>query len=122
VWVTARGSNALLAFSATKLRSSPAHAFLAGVRVGQAPVGFALVDGGRRIIVADSNRGAVPGAASGLAIVDTDAALHHRHAILGTVPAGLFPREVSLEPNGNVVLITNFTSGQLEALESDQFP
>jgi DNA-binding beta-propeller fold protein YncE len=56
VWVTARASNALLAFSAAKLVSAPAHALITGVRVGEAPVGLALVKNGSRIVVADSNR------------------------------------------------------------------
>ena len=46
VWVTARESDALLAFSAARLLSDPARARLADVQVGEAPVGLALV--GRR--------------------------------------------------------------------------
>jgi DNA-binding beta-propeller fold protein YncE len=38
VWVTARESDQLLAFSSAKLRTDPAHALLAAVRVGEAPV------------------------------------------------------------------------------------
>lgn len=56
VWVTARESDLLLAFSAARLIEDPAHALLAAVRVGEAPVGLALVDGGRWIVVAGSNR------------------------------------------------------------------
>ena len=100
VWVTARESDQLLAFSAAKLRSDTAHALLAAVRVGEAPVGLALVAGGREVVVADSNRFAAPGAHSGLTVVDAAAALAHRPAVLGTIVAGSFPREMSLEPSG----------------------
>ena len=47
VWVTARESDQLLAFSAARLRSDPARSLEAVVRVGEAPVGLALVDRGR---------------------------------------------------------------------------
>jgi DNA-binding beta-propeller fold protein YncE len=46
VWVTARASDALLAFSAGRLRTDPTHALLADVRVGEAPVGLALAKRG----------------------------------------------------------------------------
>ena len=55
VWVTARGSDAVLGFSATALRTDPGHALLARVQVGEAPVGLALAGHGQRLIVADSN-------------------------------------------------------------------
>jgi DNA-binding beta-propeller fold protein YncE len=116
VWVTARESNQLLAFSAARLRSDPAHALLAAVRVGEAPVGLALLAGGKRVIVADSNRFAAPGAHSALTVVDVAAARAHRPAVVGTIPAGSFPREMSLEQSGNTLLVSNFGSGQLEAV------
>ena len=50
VWVTARESDRLLAFSAAKLLSDPAHSLIASVEVGEAPVGLALVDGGQRVV------------------------------------------------------------------------
>ena len=63
-WVTARGSDRLLGFSAARLRTDPAHSMIASVEVGEAPVGLALVDGGSKIVVADSNRFGAQGAAS----------------------------------------------------------
>jgi DNA-binding beta-propeller fold protein YncE len=94
VWVTARGSDQLLAFSARGLHSDPAQALLAAVRVGEAPVGLALIADGREVIVADR-------AQDGLTVVSAAAALAHRPAVLGTIPAGTQPREVALEPNGD---------------------
>ena len=116
VWLTARESDQLLAFSATKLTSEPRHALLAAVRVGEAPVGLALVDSGREIAVADSNRFATPGAHAALTVVSTTAALAHHAAILGNLPTGTFPREMALEPNANTLLVGNFNSDQLEAV------
>jgi DNA-binding beta-propeller fold protein YncE len=116
VWVTARESNELLAFSAAKLLDDPAHALLASVPVGSLPVGLALVAGGRQVVVADSNRFKTPGAHPDLTVVSVAAALAGRPAILGTIRTGRFPREMALEPNGDTLLVSNAASAQLEAV------
>jgi DNA-binding beta-propeller fold protein YncE len=122
VWVTARGDNELLAFSASKLRTASAHALMADVRVGEAPVGLALVPRKHLVIVAESNRFNAPGAHSDLTVVNATAALAHRRAILGTIGAGSFPREMALEPNGRTLLVGNFASGQLETVNMSTLP
>lgn len=122
VWVTARGDNQLLAFSAARLRSDPAHALLAAVRVGEAPVGLALVGGGRAIVVGDSNRFNAPGGRATLTVVDAAAALAHRPAVIGTIAAGSFPREMSPEPDGRTLLVANYGSQQLEAVNVSALP
>jgi DNA-binding beta-propeller fold protein YncE len=122
VWVTARASNMLLAFSASRLRGDPAHALIARVEVGEAPVGLALVDGGRRVVVADSNRFGQPGASSSLAVVNVAAALAHKAALAGYLRAGGFPRQMTLEPGGRILLVTNFASQQLETVNVTNLP
>lgn len=122
VWVTARGSDSLLAFSAARLRSDPAHSLLATVKVGEEPVGLALVRGGQRIVVADSNRYNAPGAQSSLAVVSVPAALAGRPALLGYLPAGGFPREMALTPDGRQLLVSNYDSGQLEVVDVGSVP
>jgi DNA-binding beta-propeller fold protein YncE len=117
VWVTARGSDRLLAFSATKLLKDASHALLAKVPVGAAPVGLALFDHGKRVIVADSNRFNAPGQHAALTVVDTAAALAHRSSVIATIPSGMFPREMAVEPNGRTVLVGNFASSQLEVVD-----
>lgn len=115
VWVTARASDRLLAFSSAKLLSDPAAALLADVTVGTAPVGVALAGNGNRVIVADSDRFDAPHAHAAITIVNATAALAHRPAVIATVRAGIFPREIAVEPDG-VALISNFSSEQLEAV------
>jgi DNA-binding beta-propeller fold protein YncE len=122
VWVTARESDMLLGFSAAGLLSDPAHSLIARVEVGEAPVGLALVDGGQRIVVADSNRFATGGARSSLAVVNVTAALAGRPALAGYLPAAGFPRQMALEPDGRTLLVTNFTSGQLEEVNVASLP
>lgn len=122
VWVTARESNSLLAFSASRLRTDPRHALLASVRVGAAPVGLAILNGGSRIVVADSNRFGAPGRAAELSVIDTHAALSHKPAVIGAIPAGAFPREMSVVSQRNWLLITNFGSNQLEVVDTSRLP
>ena len=122
VWVTARGSDALLGFSSALLRSRPGQALVARVRVGAAPVGLALVDGGARIVVADSNRFRGPATPSDLAVVSVPAALDGRPALLGYLRAGAFPREMALRPGGRTLYVSNFGSRQLEAVSVAGLP
>jgi DNA-binding beta-propeller fold protein YncE len=122
VWVTARASDTLLAFSASRLRSRPAHALLAAVRVGEAPVGLALVNGGSRIVVADSDRFDVQGKTATLAVVSVPKALAGRPALLGYLPAGQFPRDMAVVPGGRTLLVGNYISGQLESVNLAHLP
>ena len=122
VWVAARESNALLAFSARRLRTDPQHALLARVRVGAAPVGLALLHNGTRIVVADSNRFAAPGQTAALTVIDTDAALAHKAAVIGEIPAGTFPRELASDATRHQLLVTNFGSDQLEVVNLRRLP
>jgi DNA-binding beta-propeller fold protein YncE len=118
VWVTARASNALLAFSAARLRSDPGRALIAKVRVGQAPIGLTELPGGRRLLVANS--GTRPGHAASLTVIDEGAALAGRPALVGVIGAGLLPREFAVEPGGRTALVTNSASHQLEAVNVSQ--
>jgi DNA-binding beta-propeller fold protein YncE len=122
VWVTARESDRLLGFSAARLLTDPAHSVVASVQVGEAPVGLALADHGTRIVVADSNRFQATGASSSLALVSVPAALAGRPALTGYLPAGGFPREMALEPDGTTLLVANFMSQQLEAVSVAGLP
>jgi len=122
LWVTARESNSLLAFSASRLPTHPQHALLASVRVGTAPVGLALLRDGARIVIADSNRFAAPGQAAELTVIDTRAALAHKSAVIGAIPAGTFPREISVDASHKRLLVTNFGSDQLEVVDTSHLP
>jgi DNA-binding beta-propeller fold protein YncE len=121
VWVSARESDAVLGFSAPRLRAS-APALISEVPVGEAPVGLALVDGGRFLVVADSNRFGAASQEADLAVVDVSAALARRPALLGTIKAGGFPREMSLEGPRGVLLVANYSSDQLETIDTSGLP
>ena len=112
VWVDARASDDLLGFSAARLLSDPAHALISITRVGEAPVGLALLRADSLIVIADSNRFNQPGASATLSVVKVAG----RPTLLGYLPAGQFPREMAVEPGGTTLLVTNFGSSQLEAV------
>jgi DNA-binding beta-propeller fold protein YncE len=123
VWVTARQSNAVLAYDAAKLLQDPVHAQIASVQVGTAPVGMAMIDGGRRLITADSDRFGAPGATTGLTVVDTAAALAHQpNANLGRIPTGTFPREFALSPAGKALLVSDWGSNQIQTVATATIP
>lgn len=122
VWVTARSGNELLGFSVVKLLSRPQHALVAEVGVGAQPIGLGVVDGGRRVIVADSNLLGQFGATARLTVVDADAALRGAPALLGAIRTGRLPSEIAVAPSGKTLLVNNSASGQLEAIDVSQIP
>jgi DNA-binding beta-propeller fold protein YncE len=122
VWVTARDSDTLLGYSAARLRTDPARALEAEVRVGLAPIGLTFADGTRRIVVADSDLKAAPGQRSALSVVGVGAALARRPALLGTIPAGPLTRQVALADGGKIVLATGEASGQVQVIEVRDLP
>lgn len=117
VWVTARGSNALLAFDRERLVAGRGRALRAVVGVGIAPTGLAVLAGGTRVVVANSNRYGNAEESQTLAVVDVEAALAHRRcALLGTIPAGAWPRDVVALADDRTVLVTNVYSRSLESV------
>jgi DNA-binding beta-propeller fold protein YncE len=122
-YVTARNSNALLAFDTAKLLSDPGHALVGRISVGTAPVGIAVVDSGRKVIVTNSNRFA--GSKDDhqvLTVVDATRLDDGAAAILGTVAAGAFPREMRMTSDGRTLLLTNFGSSSVEMLDLSRLP
>ena len=117
VWVTVRGSNSVLAFDLETLIAGAARPLRAVVRVGAAPVGLALLDRGSTVVVANSNRyGHNAEQPQTLSVIDADAALKGRKALVGSIPAGAFPRELARLPDDHSVLVTNVFSRSLQAV------
>jgi hypothetical protein len=122
IWVTARQSDTLLAFSAAKLRTDSAHSLIARIKVGEMPLGETLIDHGSQILVADSNLNHLPGVKSTLAVVNTAKALSGKPALLGYLAVGPVLRQFAVEPGGQVVLVTVQGAGRLEAVNIDDLP
>lgn len=120
-YVTARNSDALLAFDTHKLLEDSAHALVATVPVGRAPVGVAVIDDGRRVVVANSNRfsgGTVT--PESLLVIDVRQLAREAGAIVGSIPAQAFPRELAMTSDGRTLLVTNFASRTVELVSLDR--
>ncbi len=124
VWLTTRQSNTLLAFSAAKLASTStaSKAIIAEVPVGQTPIGLALVKGGSRIVVADTDLNAVGPSNDNLAVLDTAKALAGKAAVLGYIPSGLMPHEMTVSPNGMFLYVTDVGSAQIQVVDLSKLP
>ena len=122
LWVTDRQGDALVAFSAVKLRTDPKDALLARVMIGETPLSEALFRDGSRLVVADANLNNLTGVSSNLAVIDTAKALQGQPSLLGYVPTGLVPRQFAIEPGGKTILVTLQKSGELRALSLKELP
>ena len=118
VYVTARNSNALLAFDTNAMRSDVAHAQVGKVPVGSSPVGVAVVNDGKTVLVTNSNRFAKDQTArQTLTVIDAARVSEGQPAITGSVPAGIFPREFGLSPDGKTLFVANYISSELEVID-----
>ena len=123
VWISARGSNAVVAFDTRSLIDGTADAPLAVVPVGSAPVGLTLLRHGSLLAVANSNRFDNPAATAGISIVDTAGALAgDRQPVVGTIPARSFPRELATSRDGRELYITNYGSAVVESISTGSLP
>lgn len=123
IYVTARNSNAVEVFDTAKLVSDPDHSRLGMAPVGEAPVPVAVIDGGKRVVLGNSNRFAAGNAPQTLSILDT-AKIEQKgvDAALGTIPSGAFPRELSVSADGHTLFLTNVGSSSLQVINIDRLP
>jgi serine/threonine protein kinase/DNA-binding beta-propeller fold protein YncE len=121
VWVTAQASNDLLGFSAAKLHTDPGHALTAQVQVGQTPTGVIPVDGGTKLIVADSNLNGLPGA-DNLAVVNVAAAIARKPALIGYVPSGRSPLHFALSGSGQYLYVSDSRAAQIQVVSISTLP
>jgi DNA-binding beta-propeller fold protein YncE len=117
-YVTARNSNALLVFDVPKLHTDPLHALIARVPMGTAPVGVAVTADGRRVIVTNSNRfGGSANDHQSLTVIDAARVTEGAGAIVGSIPAGAFPRELRVTSDGRTLVLTNFGSKTIQLID-----
>jgi DNA-binding beta-propeller fold protein YncE len=121
VWVTARGSNAVLGFSASAAAADSKHSLIAKVLVGQTPIGLTLVNNGSRLVVADTDIDKTQ-ATGNLAVVSVSAALARKPALLGYIPSGMLPREFAIVPGGRYLLVSDNGSAQVQVVDLSKLP
>ena len=117
VYVTARGSNALLAFTERELTGTGPDPKAAQVAVGTSPVGVALIDGGRQIVVANSDRFNTGAAAPSLYVMASAGVGLSSTPAFGMMPIRGFPREIRATADGHSLLVTNFSAGTLQIVD-----
>lgn len=116
VYVTARNSDAVLAFAADKLISDPEHARLGQTAVGTAPVPIAVIHDGKTVVSGNSDRFGGADAAQILTLLDASK-IGSPDAIMGAIPAGAFPRDLRVSPDGSILYLTNFGSNSLQVMD-----
>jgi DNA-binding beta-propeller fold protein YncE len=123
VYVTARNSNSLLAFIPGKFLSDSANARVGTVPVGKSPVGVAVVNDGKQIVVTNSDRFAADRKSRQvLTVIDASRVAEGASAILGSIPAGAFPREFGISPDGSTLFVANYESNEIEFIDLKRMP
>ena len=113
LWVAVRGDNRVLAFSTALLESNPNSALLGYAGTGgTAPVGIALFHNDQLLTVANSNRFNTGSANATVLSVANPASA----SVVLTVPTGLFPREITIGPDGSTLYLTNYNSNTLQVI------
>jgi hypothetical protein len=111
----------ILAFDAKKLESTSFDALVASAQVGTSPVGPIFVDSGRHIVTTYSNRFDYKNISTGLTVIDVAPhSMASRVAGFPRIPTGLFPREFALSPDGKTLLVPNYGSKPVQALNVAQ--
>ena len=119
-WVTARESDALLAFDTEKMLSDPEHSLVARVDICSNPIGETFAAKDTRVVAACSNLDQNGDGKPGLAVVNTQAALAGKPALTATVVTGGLPRQFTVR--GNALMVTNYGAGQLMAIDVNDLP
>jgi DNA-binding beta-propeller fold protein YncE len=126
VWVTSRQSNYVLGYSASTLRTKPNKALIAKVKVGQWPIGIMLVNNESRLVISDNNGNDTSptstSKAHNLAVVDPGAALNGKPALIGYIPSGVTPRDMSVSPDGKYLYVVNRDSAQVQVVKLRTLP
>lgn len=122
VYVTARGSNELLTFNERDLTGSGADPQATQVAVGTSPVGVAVIENERKVVVASSDRFNTVAAAPSLYVIDSTRIAVNSAPVVGMIPSRGFPREIRATADGHTLLVTNFSAGTLQIVDLKRSP
>ncbi len=114
VYVTAQGDNKILVFNAAALEHDPEHALIRTIDTGgEAPVGLALFDHDRKLLIANSNRFTDgPGSATVIDLTIDPA----KQPVVQTIKTGDFPRSITVSTDGRNLLLTVYLADKLMLL------
>jgi DNA-binding beta-propeller fold protein YncE len=75
------------------------------------------------VVVANSNRiAADPNTPQTVSVIDTEKVRAGTPAVIGTIPAGAFPREFSQSPDRRTLFLGNYLSNTLEVIDLEKLP
>jgi len=114
LWVSVRGSNAIVELDAANLLSSTCEPRLATIAVGHAPVGLAFT-GTNRLAVANSNRFLAPNMNQTVMLIDASGG-----SVLGQVGVGAFPREI--DDDKTAMFVSNYNSSSIDGIDLTKLP
>jgi DNA-binding beta-propeller fold protein YncE len=82
-----------------------------------------VIDGGKKVVVGNSNRFAGGTGPQTLSVLDA-AKMEQpgADAALGTIPSGAFPREFSVSADGHTLFLANAGSNSLQVMDIDRLP
>lgn len=117
LFLSARGDNRVLAFNTAALETDPNSALIGYVDSGgSAPVGLTLFDKDQLLAVANSNRFVTPLTSGNVSILAVSNPVDMQ--VLQTISAGLFPREITVGPDGSTLYLTNFSDDTLQVIKT----
>jgi hypothetical protein len=85
--------------------------------VDASPVGVAVIDSGRKIVVANSDRFNTGAAAPSLYVIASARVAVNSTPAFGMIPTRGFPREIRATADGHSLLVTNFSAGTLQIVD-----
>jgi DNA-binding beta-propeller fold protein YncE len=87
------------------------------VSTGSTPIGIAVVDSGRKLVVTNSNRFGTSSTDQSLLLIDATRITEGDAAVLGAIPARSLPREMRTTSDGHTLLVVNTLSQQLQVID-----
>ena len=110
-------------FPSTARRPHNENTVFAILHRSSAPVPIAVTDGGKKILVGNSNRfAASENDKQSVTVIDAGKISSGMSAVLGTIPAQGFPREFGYSADGRTLFLSNFTSNTLEIIDVERLP
>jgi DNA-binding beta-propeller fold protein YncE len=127
-YTASREDDYILAFDMRPIRNGSAPVVIGRIPVGPTPVGVTLIDGGKKIVVANSNGieyDSIQARSTNkdtLSVIDAGRVAAGSASVLGVLPAGTSPRNLSVTTDGRTLLVPNLNSLTLELIDLDRLP
>jgi DNA-binding beta-propeller fold protein YncE len=98
-------------------------ALVGTVPVGTSPVGVAVANEGKLVLVTNSNRFSKERTGrQTLTVIDASKVGAGASAIMGSVQAGAFPREFGASPDGRTLFVAHYNTNELEVIDLARLP